>query len=77
MKKIYTLILVVAAAAFVSCADNAKKAADQAEGTATECCGGSECSEKQGECSEKESCCQEATAAEGTAEAPATEQAAE
>jgi len=60
MKKVLSLIVIVAAAAMVSCAGNTnKKATEAAEATeqvATECCG--ECTQAEGECCKGEGeCC--------------------
>ena len=55
MKKVLSLIVIVAAAAMVSCAGNTNKkaaettdAAEATEQVATECCG--ECTQAEGEC---------------------------
>lgn len=73
MKKIYAFIVVVAAAAMVSCAGNANKPAAAEVETAEvateqveECCGKCEGSECCGECPDslkKEACCEAAAEA--------------
>ena len=56
MKKLFTLMVIVAAMAMVSCGGNKAKKAAEAEAAAVECCG--ECCEGEGECCKGEGeCC--------------------
>ena len=69
MKKFYSFLIVLAAAAMVSCAGNTTKTADAAEGEAVEACEECTkecCKEAEGECTKE--CCKEEKA-EKTCEA--------
>ena len=71
MKKLFTLMVVVAAMAMVGCCGNKAKKAE-AEAAAVECCEEKECC---GECEGE--CCAEGETAEAEGEAAETTEAAE
>ena len=73
MKKVLSLMIVVAAAAMVSCAGKQAKQADTVDGEATEVVETPACCEEPAACEKADSC---ATACETPAETPAPAEAA-